>query len=447
VDERHLSAGETAYAAKEWQQAALEFMAAVHGSPAEGVGHALHMAGNALVKLGRYADAATVYRKAAGDTTYDKRGTVFSNLGAALVAAGKPEEAVDAYDAALADAAYATPYKALLGKAGALYGTGRFEDATRFYRQAAWADGNPDPGKALNNLGLSFMALGRPEDAVEAFRAALGVEDYASKGKASANLGLAYAAMGFFEESAREFETARDVYGHELTGPTLEAYESALNKARVEQTGEIVMPLEDLKIQTVEGWETGELVTTPVSAPSPSPEATGPIDLLPEDGEQATKRFFEITEGEMKVADREARKAERAAKRTPQGMALRVGLVLLAVLVVVGGLAGAFFLGYGYPTQEQTVTSLLNAYKSGGTYTDFWVAVPPTDVKQAMRALPAKFASFRIEGVDRTAQKSTVLVRVVLDSGSNLSYTVQLAREGVGWKVVGVANRWVSGPS
>ena len=443
MDERHLSAGEAAYAAGDWQQAALEFMAAVHGGPAEGAGHALHHAGNALVKLGRYADAATVYQKAAGDPTYDQRGVVFSNLGAALMAAGKPADAIEAYDAALAEPGYTKAYKALLGKAGALYGTGRFEEATQLYRQAAWAPGNPDPGKALNNLGLSFMALGRPEDAVEAFRASLGIEGYASKGKASANLGLAYAAMGFFEESAREFETARDTYGHELTGPVLEAYEAALNKARAEQTGEIVMPLEELRSQTVEGWETGDLS----SIAAPSPEATGPIDLLPEDGEQATKRFFEITEGEMKEADREARKAERSAKRTPGAIWLRVGLVLLAVLVVAGGLAGAFYLGYGYPTQEQTVTSLLDAYKSGGAYTELWVAVPPTDVKQEMRALPAKFASFRIEGVDRSALKSTVLVMVTLDSGSNLSYKVDLAREGVGWKVIGVANRWVSSPS
>jgi hypothetical protein len=111
---------------------------------------------------------------------------------------------------------------------------------------------------------------------------------------------------------------------------------------------------------------------------------------------------------------------------------------------VAGAIVGAFYLGYGYPTQEQTVTSLLDAYRAGKPFSEFWVAVPPTDVTQEMRALPAKFASFKIEGVDRAARASTVLVIVSLDSGSTLSYKVTLAREGVGWKVVGVANRWGS---
>jgi tetratricopeptide (TPR) repeat protein len=440
VDERHLSAGEAAYAAGDWQHAALEYMAAVHGGPADGAGHALHHAGNSLMKLGRHADAAVVYRKAASDPAYDRRGTVYANLGAALVAAGNPDEAILAYDQALADPSYPTPYKALLGKAGALYGAERFEEAAQTYRQAAWADGNPDPGKALNNLGLSFMVIGRPEDAVEAFKAALGVEGYAAKGKAAANLGLAYATMGFFEESAREFEAARDVHGFVLAGTMLETYEAAVAKARQENSGPLGPPLEDLERETVEGWMTGEIGSPGALAP----ESTGPIALIPDADDEATKRFFAMTEGEMRDADREARKAERSAKRTPKAIVLRVAVVAVAVALVVGGLAGAFALGYGYPTQEQTVTSLLDAYRAGTAYTDFWVAVPPTDVKQEMRALPAKFTSFRIEGVDRAATTSTVLVIVSLDSGSTLSYKVQLAREGVGWKVVGIQNRWSS---
>jgi Tfp pilus assembly protein PilF len=439
VDERHLSAGEAAYAAGDWQHAALEFMAAVHGGTAQGSGHALHQAGNALVKLGRYSDAATVYRKAVGDPDYEKRGTVFANLGTALVATGSPEEAIEAYDQALSDPSYPTPYKVLLGKAGALYGAARFEEAAQVYRQAAWSEGNPDPGKALNNLGLSFMAIHRPEDAVEAFKAALGVEGYAAKGKAAANLGLAYAAMGFFEESAREFESARDVHGYALTGSMLETYEAAVAKARLEGSGPLGPPIEDLERETVEGWLTGE-----IADPAPSPESTGPMPLLPDADDDATKRFFDMTEGEMREAGREARKVERSAKRTPKAIALRVAIVLGAIAIVVGGLAAAFYLGYGYPTQEQTVTSLLDAYRAGTTYADFWVAVPTADVTQEMRALPAKFASFRIDGVDRAATTSTVLVVVSLDSGSTLSYKVELAREGVGWKVVGLQNRWGS---
>lgn len=436
MDERHLSAGEDAYRSEDWHHAALEFMAAVHGDPVEGSGHALHHAGNALVKLNRYADAVAVYRKAACDTTYGLRGAVYANLGAALSALGRHEEALDAYTEALADETYATPHKALLGRAGALYALERYEDAASAYRQAAWADGNADPGRALNNLGLSFMALGRPEDAVEAFKGALGVEDYSAKGKASVNLALAYAGMGFFEEAVREFEAARDVYGHELSGPTLQTYEASLAKARPEDAAPVSPPAEVPERETVEGWETGEL-------PRADEQPSGP-PTLPDADDEATARFFTRSEREMRDEDRAARKAERRARHTPKAIALRVTAIVLAVAVIVAAVGGALYLGYGYPTQEQTVNGLLDAYRTGQPYTDFWVAVPPTDVQQEMRALPAKFASFSITGVDRALSRSTALVVIKLDTGSDLSYDVQLAREGVGWKVIGIKNHWGS---
>jgi len=436
LDERHLSAGEEAYAAGDWHHAALELMAAVHGCPAEGAGGPLHKAGNSLMKLGRHADAATVYAKAAKDATYDRRGAVLANLGAALTAVGRHDDALAAYEEALEDADYPTPHKALLGRAGALYALERFEEATGAYRQAAWADGNTDPGRALNNLGLSFMALGRPEDAVEAFKAALGIDGYAGKGKASVNLALAYAAMGFYEEAVREFETAADTYSHELTGPTLEAYEASLAKARPSGSAPEGPPVEDLERETVEGWETGDLSSIAAGA-SEAP-------CLPDADDDATARFFAMTEQEMRDADRANRKAERSAKRTPKAIAIRVLVAVLIVAAVAGLFGGTLYLGYGYPTQEQTVNGLMEAYRSGTAYTDFWVAVPPTDVRQEMRALPAKFTSYEIRGVDRAALRSTVLVVVELDTGVKLSYDLTLAREGVGWKVLGVKNHWGS---
>ena len=41
-------------------------------------------------------------------------------------------------------------------------------------------------------------------------------------------------------------------------------------------------------------------------------------------------------------------------------------------------------------------------------------------------------------------QKSAARVLVKLDSGSEQTYDVLLVREGVGWKVNGVKNRWGS---
>lgn len=435
MEDLHRSAADAAYAEGDWDRAALEYMASVHGQSGEGSGFALHHAGNALLKLGRYADAATVYERALLDETYDRRSAVFANLGAACNAAGLYEKAVAAYDAALADESYQTAYKALQGRAGALYELGRFDEATISYRQAAWADGNPDPGRSFNNLGLSFMALGRPSDAVGAFKAAVGLETYGAKGKATANLALAYAAMGFFEEAVREFERARDLLGYKLIGETLATYERSIESVGTE--GEpLLPPIEPLERETVEGWMTGEM---------PSAVATtGPAGAVPTDEDEATQRFFDMSEDDMRDSDRAERKAARAARLTPRVIALRVGIALGIVVAIAGVLAGLLYAGFGYPTQTQTVSALLDAYRTSGSYTQYWVAVPQTNVKQEMNQLPARFASYRIPGVDRAALKSTVRVIIRFETGAELAYDVTLAREGVGWKVTGIKNAWSS---
>jgi tetratricopeptide (TPR) repeat protein len=431
VDDPHRTAGDAAYAAGDWDTAAVEFLASVHGRPAEGSGYALHQAGNALVRLGRLPDAATVYERAVLDETYDRRSAVYANMGAAYGAAGEYDKALAAYTSALADESYATPYKGLHGRGHALYELERYDEAAMAYRQAAWSDGNPDPGKSFNNLGLSFMAMGRPEEALEAFRAAIGVEGYAAKGKATANLALAYWTMGFYEEAVREFERSRDTYDHELTGEMLAAYEESVRKAGEESVTPSA-PFEPVELETVEGWMTGEM--PPAMPPS------GEESALPDTDTEATQRFFDRSEDEMAEAHREERKAARSAKRTPRSMALRIGLVLLVVLVIAGIFGGLLYAGFGYPTQTQTASALLDAYRSGASYAGFWVAVPQANVVQEMDQLPAKFASYRVTGVDRSALSSTARVMVRFDTGAELSYEILMTREGVGWKVVGIKN-------
>jgi tetratricopeptide (TPR) repeat protein len=438
VEDPHRTAGEAAYAAGDWDTAAVEFLASVHGRPAEGSGFALHQAGNSLVRLGRLADAATVYERAVLDDTYDRRSAVHANLGAAYGAAGAYEKALVAYTTALADESYPTPYTALHGRGPALYELGRYDEAAQAYRQAAWSDGNPDPGRSFNNLGLSFMAMGRPEEALEAFRAAIGIEGYSAKGKATANLGLAYSTMGFYEEAVREFERSRDAFGHELTGEMLAAYDESQRKAG-EEPGTPSAPFEPVEIETVEGWMTGEM--------PPAIPAASDTGALPDADSEATQRFFDRTDEEIDEDQKAELKAARTAKRTPRGTALRIGLVLLGVLVVAGVFGGLLYAGFGYPTQTQTVSALLDAYRSGASYTEFWVALPQTNVVQEMDQLPAKFSSYRVAGVDRSALSSTVRVIVRFDTGAELSYDILLTREGVGWKVVGVQNAWSSSPN
>jgi tetratricopeptide (TPR) repeat protein len=434
VDEGRLASADRAYAAGDWRSAAREYLAAVHGAEPEGSGRAYHMAGNSLMKLRRYGDASTVYGHALKDASYDKRAVVLTNLGGALSADARYSDAVSAYEAALAESDNESPYKAQQGLAGALFDMGRYEDACQAYREASWAPGNPDPGKALNNLGLCFMATGKPEDAVEAYKGAVNVDGYVAKGRASANLGLAYAAMGFHDEAVRAFEAARDTFSYPLTGVALSAYEASKASVSPQVAPEIV-----------EGWSTGEIGPAEAGAPSavePTvPSLTATATTGARDDDQA---FFTRTEEDMRTAGREMAKAERRERRSGKGLAVRIGAAALVVVLLLGGLGLAWYMGVGYPSQTTTVEGMIDAYRAGSDVASYWVAVPSTDVKQEMRKLPARFESFSVDTVEAGPVSASAKVTVRLQKDATLSYTVSLVREGVGWKVNGIQNDWRS---
>jgi tetratricopeptide (TPR) repeat protein len=417
VDETRFEAAEAAAVAGDWRTAAREYLGAAGGGGA-GTGEAFHKAGNALMRLKRFDDAAQVYSRALDDASYGNRGSLNANLGAALVSAGDFTRAMGAYEAALDDVDYESRYKALQGLGGALYEAGRIEDAGDAYRRAALDDANPQPGKALNNLGLCFVALGRPADAVEAYRAAIALEDYPGRGRAAANLGLAYMALGFMEDAARAFDRATGEFDYELTGSAAAAYGAAKEAAAGREV--------------VDGWSTGEM--SPV-AKIREPESDG-------DAESA---FFTRTDDDMKVEDRENRRVERVERRSQKSVWVVVSMWVAIAAVVVGVVAFAWLSGLGYPTQEMTVKGLLSAHRAGEAVESYWVAVPSADVAKEMSNLPPEFAAEPvIENIVRSAKTSTVDVTIVLDKGAPLTYKVSLLREGVGWKVNGVTNDWRS---
>lgn len=413
MDDTALSRADEAYRAQDWRTAAREYLLAA-GSGGAGTGTAFTKAGNALMKLGRAADAVMAYERALADPDLPNRGAVLCNLGIAQAAAGDHEAAVRSFQEALADASFAKRYKAMHGAGASLGSLGRVDEACEMYRAAALDPANPDPGKALNSLGLCYLSLRSYEEAVEAFKAALDVEGYRGKGKACANLGLALAALGRPREALDAFERATSEFGHTLAADAVAAYD-ACKRA-----------LEPPPRETVEGWRTGEM----------------PPVVLDEADEDIA--FFTRTEEEMKEADRVARKAERLARRQQRGLLTRVGSAVAIVAVVVGLLGFLWASGIGFPTQQMTVRGLLEAHRAGKPVEQYWVAVPTVDVEKEMSGLPPKFSSYTIGAVDRSAKTSAVEVTIVLEQGAPLAYKVSLAREGVGWKVSGIANDWRS---
>ena len=114
------------------------------------------------------------------------------------------------------------------------------------------------------------------------------------------------------------------------------------------------------------------------------------------------------------------------------------------VVVIIGIFVGAYLFGLGYPTQHMTVQGMMEAYAAGETVDSYWVAVPARDVDKAMSSLPPSWTSYEIVRVVRSARTSKADVAVLLEQGGTVVYEISLAREGVGWKVTGVANSFSS---
>lgn len=437
------------YNEKDYRAAAKGFLAAA-GRGIEGNGLAYHMAGNSLLKLRRYTDAITVYGHALRDETYMKTGAVHANLATAHSAQGDYQQAVTCFREALADVGYTQQYRALQGMAAALLQMGKVEEAAASYRQAALDADNPDPGKALNNLGLCFMALGRPADAAEAYKAALGFDTYSSRGKALANLGMAFSALGEHKDALKSFEKAVELHSFKLGPAALAAMENS--RAVLEEDA---IP----KREIVEGWRTGELdpvaasaqVTGPLDAADlPSQAGSAPLDSLPivgdeEDGAETAEgdvsAFFARTDEEMKLMDRAESKRKRNEKAGENGPWRRV-VTIVSIIVVVAGLAAAlYFAGYGFPTQIMTVGGMLEAHAEGLPVEGYWVAVPSADVAEEMAKLPP-IQGHTIQELERSAARSYVKITVTPRSGEPLRYEITMLREGVGWRVSGIANRW-----
>jgi Tfp pilus assembly protein PilF len=451
VDHTRFQEAQQAYDAGDFRLAAKLFLASA-GRGADGNGGAYHMAGNSLMRLRRHQDALTVYGHALRDAAYDKRGAVYANLGTAHVALADYAEATASFESALAEHDYATPYKAYQGLAGTLLERGRVEEAAVSYRRAALDPSNPDPGKALVNLGLCFMALGRPGDAVEAYRAALGFDDYQGRGKALSNLGQAYTVLGEYEEAVRAFEKSTQLHGHKLSAAAAAAYENAVQQTQPQretvdgwETGEIApLPPDDLGDTT--GWETGELAAlTGMSAgyanavPTPKSDADQAAASLGFGDDEAVADFFSVTDEQMRVRDRDARRANREQKRGG-GWKIVVAMVGVVLAIVALG-AAAYFFGFGWPTQKQSAVGMITAHRDGKSVDTFWVAVPGKDLSKEMAKVPP-VKSYTVDSLARGAQASTVAMTITPKDGAPLHYTVTLAREGFGWKVTGVENDW-----
>ena len=174
-----------------------------------------------------------------------------------------------------------------------------------------------------------------------------------------------------------------------------------------------------------------------------APQATAAASALGMGDDQEIADFFSVTDEQLKERDRDARRESRSQPGR-RGGAGKMLIVIGVILVLVAGLlGGAYALGFGFPTQQQTVAALLAAHTAGDPVEAYWVAVTDKDIAKEMAKIPP-LTSFALDGVTMRTNDSVVLVTVTPKTGAPLHYTMNLSREGVGWKVTGVENDWRS---
>ncbi len=439
-----------------------------------------HLIGNCYIKKGDSAQGADYYRRALNCAPEDTKAALNANLGTALLNTRQYEAAVQAFDEALSYDTYKTPYKAYSGRGAAYLRLGDTVEAGASFREAALDPENPKPAKALVNLGVCFMQLDRPADAAVSYESALDFNlDPISCCKTKANLGQAYLAEGRVDEALEMFEEAES-FGYELSSAVQHDYEIARSIHEVETrnntarqalsdealpafgaeaavagvaaeaaeaqaapadpsqtptvefpsveaaatpapqetfTGNETQPLETYSYQEPGASIVNEPVTAPEEASLPSPESTD---------------FFDLSEQQIDSAGREEARTERKKR----GVGLKITIVvLIVVIVLLAAAAAAFFLGFGYPLQEDVVDDFMSAAIDDGDTNQYWDSEVDEATRASQLSMLEGVSSYEVVAVKRSTTESSVYVQAQLEAGGNIYYDFVLGRDGIGWQV------------
>lgn len=419
MNQQTFQAGVAAYQRGDWASAASLLGQALGEGEVDG--RANHLRGNALMKLGRFDDAAAAYQDALKDTAYGKSGALHTNMGRALEAAGRLQEAVDSLTIATQDPDYKTPYKAYNALGGAYTALGDIRSAGIAFRNSAIDENNPNPSVALRKLGACFMDLGRPVDAIEAYRTALDFSGPSqSQNSIYCDLALAYVAANRMSEAVDAFDHATAGGTFTLSPQAQASYDAARQAVAARAKN---MPSDTDNLLAAAGY--GPVGVDPLD---PTGETTGNLMPSPED-----TGFFSVSEEELVQNAKKAKRGERKKKHTGRKVFLTI-LVILVILVAACGVA--YYRGYGWPTQNATIEGLFASKTSQGDVEQY-IAPSLSDAErtQIVALVPSGTSNVQVSNLQKSMDSSTASVSATLTDGTTQTYAVQLSRDGVAWKV------------
>ena len=338
----------------------------------------------------------------------------------------------------MSDRNYETPYKAYSGMGKAYLKLGKSAEAGAAFRSAALDEANPNPTQALLTLGICFMALGRPADAVQSYESALQFDmDRDAKNKLYANLGQAYVADGKMQQAENAFEMALADKTYFLNDASSVDYQRAVGA--VAQGTAVMEPVEatgtSLDMSGLDVSADG----APIYHETDEHAATQhPLNLadsydVQDDYESGHDRFFNASDEELERWSRGVAKQDR--KRRNVGLKVLVTIIVLALIALAAALLG-YTQGLGIPSQQSVVEQLF-ADKNLAASSLFVEGTSSEDVATMLDPV-VQGAQVKIDGIESDATTSVAYVTATTPEGGEVSYKINLAREGIGWKLATV---------
>ena len=331
--------------------------------------------GNALMKLGKSAEAGVAFREAALDEANPDPTKALLNLGVCFMALNRPADAVASYESAM-----------------------QFDmlPATRNKLQAS--------------LGQAYVACGQMEKAVHAFEEAIADKTYFLSDSASVDYQRAVGAVaqGTSEQNqATQVLQLADMSGLDVAADGSSVYDvEAYDEAAAEP------------FYYDEPYEVD---------PANFPGYVGAYDNVDND------RFFTATDAELEQWSRGLAKQDR--KRRNVGLKVLLFFVVVIVLAAAAGVF-AYVQGYGWPTQDEVVKTLF-ADPAAAPGTVLASSVEESKVA-AMLDPVVTDPNVTIDGMNRSMSDSVVYATAATGEGGTVTYQVSLARDGIGWKVTNI---------
>lgn len=401
------------------------------------VGLIYHRIGNCLVKLKNYSEAIQAYAQALSDPAYSAQGSLQNNIGMAYASLRDYENAVSHFELAVQDPNYDTPHKAYMGLGNAELKLGHNAEAGVAFREAALDEGNPDPSKALLNLGICFMALDRPEDAILSYESALEFDMTPdTRNRLNASMGQAYAANNQMQEAVAAFEAAIADGTYTLSDSASVDYQRAASAVAalmaangdrgqgadmagldVSADGTLIDENQDPFFYD-EGYDYEQQAAYP-----------GFVDAYNGDD----SRFFETSDAELEKLSKSLAKKDR--KHRNVGLKILVVIIIIVILALAAAVV-AYTQGYGWPTQQTVIEELFADPENAGS--DVFAANLSQESIRSMMAPVVQDNSVTIDTMNRSMADTVAYVTAQAPQGGNVTYSVSLTRDLIGWKVSSV---------